>query len=475
MAAKGAKERSPLEKLYADLTKAPLLDPGMQHRIYTYAQRSGRLSLLTRLAHTPDIDPTIDDLLREHRSRAVRAGWASRPGRPAHQLLELLEQTTGTGPLAKVVAAAPAMPPEVYAAAATSKTLIVHEELLRNPDAPRTVKLLSARRVAASLTDVHSTSANIEKRFGDDPDLLVQALGDTESVEAHVWAATHRDLDPGHLTRMLTLAERLGGDWYTDRLTLRAASAALRQPHCSGRDRAAWSTIGTRVASRLHPADQDVLDYRAAFQVGGHTAPPARPMPDVAPVHAAASARTSDELRAAAATAVTTGRQDVVLALLKNRHITSDTMDQIAEPLRRLKWATLESLSRQRTDNLDVLALLYLYSVHYIPSDEHLARTGRPVQALRTCIEHYVRRGLPVPPKVGKSAYVTRDIVAAMPLSTISRHGSLAAKVLAAELVDEALTRDGVWELFEAMSDSFPGSLSDLLEACGFIVAPSAA
>lgn len=122
------------------------LTPEMQERIHQYATKTRDQSLLAKLAHYPWLTKGVDDVLRDAEDLQVLVAWATRPGRSAEELSGRLlgdKRVSVLMPLAEL----PDMGEEVYRTIARVDSSKLAEALVANTSVPLDVRVDKLRQV----------------------------------------------------------------------------------------------------------------------------------------------------------------------------------------------------------------------------------------------------------------------------------------------------------------------------------------
>jgi hypothetical protein len=140
-----------LQKLYERLITGTLpIVASMQKRMITYLIREKEFGLLGRMATRTDLSPESEVTLRDRSEALVLAGWASRPGLTADELIARLGDETRVStllPLAKMEG----LPEEVYATISRNRSVKLVDALLENPSVSVTIRLAMVDAIVASL------------------------------------------------------------------------------------------------------------------------------------------------------------------------------------------------------------------------------------------------------------------------------------------------------------------------------------
>jgi hypothetical protein len=132
-----------LEKLYHNMltsTEGSVLGVEMQERIYRHCVARKENELLVTLAKYPNLDPGIDNRIREHDDLNVIVAWATRPNRSSKELAERLLSDKRVAVL-KPLAALPGLPAEVYATIAKINSANLAEILAGNTSVPLPIRI----------------------------------------------------------------------------------------------------------------------------------------------------------------------------------------------------------------------------------------------------------------------------------------------------------------------------------------------
>lgn len=154
-----------MRELYEGLLRIPSLSPRMQERILSHARSVQDTDLLLRLLSRVDLSPEVDLDLSEDTSVPVRTAWLSRPGRSASAVETALASEKRIAVL-EVVAGLPATTDSaVFEALADRDSPRLARALLRNASAPTSARLKAATTWGRSYRgeSVHTARAASEE------------------------------------------------------------------------------------------------------------------------------------------------------------------------------------------------------------------------------------------------------------------------------------------------------------------------
>jgi hypothetical protein len=134
-----------------------------QQRIYEYASRNKLTALLVKLASHPNIDPTVDDLLKSVRTAQVVAARLSNPARSSEEIVSTLENESRVSVLS-AIADHPALTADAQRTIATKvSNRNVLLGLVKNPNVEDEIRLLAAKNFVSISRSPSDACMNIKR------------------------------------------------------------------------------------------------------------------------------------------------------------------------------------------------------------------------------------------------------------------------------------------------------------------------
>lgn len=452
--------------LYRGLLDGGDVSPMLQHRILAYGKATGSNALLAALAVLPDLAPEVDDALKDVNAAAVLAAWVSRPGRDPAAL-----STLALSDKRQVVRAALAsfegLDQESYRHLALNASLAVAMTLLGNPALENSNRVLAAASLGRCTPVSYRKEDEVKLALGGDPELVEAFLAEAKDITALVMALGTEDLTQAAQLRAVgLLAVLLGTEKraQSSRLNPQGNLLKLRRALIAlvGRPELTLVTAGALKSTfRADPVLEDELNAEVHMHLA---AARSTPPPGSSTLARVRTARTPDEVLAAAKLAAGLRQPALVSALVGHSAMTPEAMAVLAPALDyHNKYAAASLWVRDPAVLTEILV-----AVPSLLNDVLLKRLADPRPVLVEVIRRVCEQGRPLPTSLLASRYLSPDVVARVPASYLAQ--SKLPVVLyqkAAELLEDAFGDDPVaWENFEQLAVDLSGtSLGELVEA----------
>jgi len=476
-------------KVYATFLKKKEVDSTLQRHIYTYGNRSGDLNLLASLLTVSNLEPSLDQLLKEHPSAVVKAAWAGRPGRTIVEIENLVAKEKRIKVLT-ALAEREDTPAEVFKVIAEkSKGLGSLVALILNQVVDKSVKEKALLGLLSITNEGDINGVKIEDSnkvpfkeiISMNPELIELMALNTKSINLISELVQSDYLSPEVQKHILELVKKSipiitnKPRGHYDNLSLyhfNYINSIVSNMCEQGSMEESVGKEFTKILEKLIKDHKETKNnwYSNNFESAIEEIKNTKSNPVINYKEAIGKVSSTEELDKLIHDLLEVGKSQRrnsrlaagTIAAITSRYATPEQIFYLVSEDEQVSWWEYRGIIKVLNSPEKIASIIARYS--YLGVDDAFKHLNNPEAGILAMVKLVSSKGLHISEDLLNSKYLTEDVAKHLPLRVLSNENlPLMVSDLLSNVIKDNLLSEEAWLTFETLGEEFEGSILELL------------